>query len=284
MHAPSGATDASMTSDEPSFGAEESASTTVASDASTPESFEDGSRTSSATGVHAVRAAAKTATNRRSTAKGYPSANRNERSRYFRGVVSKPEPQPPRSTGPSDAALVVAARAGESWAREALFRRYARMVFGLAYRLMGRDQDIDDLVQECFAQALAHLWRLAEPQAFGAWLTSIVVRTAHKTLRRRALATRLGLRVRGEPVDIDSLVAENAPPDVVAELRAVYSVIDKLPVRARTALILRRVEGMSQEEVAAAMEISVSTAKRAIIEAEVFLENELRIVPARRVP
>jgi len=195
--------------------------------------------------------------------------------------VTRLDPQP-RPTGPSDAALVVAARAGEAWAREALFRRYARMVFGLAYRLVGRDQEIDDLVQDCFVQALANLGRLAEPQAFGAWLTAVVVRTTHKTLRRRALATRIGLRGRTQPVDVDSLVARGAPADVVAELRAVYGIIEKLPTRARVALILRRVEGMSQDEVAAAMGVSVSTAKRSIIEAELFLESALGVGNPRR--
>ena len=194
--------------------------------------------------------------------------------------MSRPEPQP-RPTGPSDAALVVAARAGESWAREALFRRYARMVFGLTYRLVGRDDEIEDLVQECFVQALSHLGRLSEPQAFGAWLTSVVVRTTRKALRRRAIATRLGLRRRPDPVDVESLVAKGAPADVLVELHAIYGLIEQLPSRARAALILRRVEGMSQDEVAAAMSVSVSTAKRLIIEAELRLQAALENPPPR---
>src|SRR5688572_10280541 len=56
--------------------------------------------------------------------------------------------------GPTDAALVVAARAGEDWAREALFRRHAPMVAGMAFRLLGRDEDVDDLVQDSFVEAL----------------------------------------------------------------------------------------------------------------------------------
>jgi RNA polymerase sigma-70 factor, ECF subfamily len=200
-------------------------------------------------------------------------------------VAAKPDTQP-RPTGPSDAALVVAARAGEDWAREALFRRYSRMVFGLCYRLVGRDEEIDDLVQDCFVQALAHLGRLSEPQAFGAWLTSVVVRTTHKALRRRTLATRLGLRGRRDPVDVESLVAKGAPADVMTELHAVYRLIDELPSRVRVALVLRRVEGMSQDEVATAMGVSVSTAKRLIVEAELFLDTALRDAPrpSRRLP
>jgi RNA polymerase sigma-70 factor (ECF subfamily) len=169
----------------------------------------------------------------------------------------------------------MAARAGESWAREALFRRYARHVFGLVYRLVGRDEEVDDLAQECFAQALANLERLTQPQAFAAWLTAIVVRTTHKMLRRRVLARRLGLRRDKEPIDVDSVVSRSAPADVVAELRAVYRVLERVAPRVRLALVLRRVEGMSQDEVAAAMGVSVSTAKRLIVEAELALEAGL---------
>jgi RNA polymerase sigma-70 factor (ECF subfamily) len=178
--------------------------------------------------------------------------------------------------------LVVAARAGEEWAREALFRRYARMVYGLVYRLMGSDDEIDDLVQESFMHALAHLGRLSEPQAFGAWLTSVVVRTTHKVLRRRALARRLGLRGPKDPIDPDSLVSSAAPADVLAELRAVYSVVDRLPARVRVALVLRRVEGMSQDAVAAAMGVSVSTAKRLLVEADLVLQSAFETPQPRK--
>src|SRR5436305_8085486 len=78
--------------------------------------------------------------------------------------------------GPTDAALVVAARAGESWAQEALFRRHARMALGLAHRLLPQDNEVDDLVQDCFVSALNRLASLDNPQAFAAWLGSIVVR------------------------------------------------------------------------------------------------------------
>lgn len=189
---------------------------------------------------------------------------------------------PTRSgSGPSDAALVVAARAGEAWAKEALFQRYARMGLGLAFRLLGRDQDIEDLVQDSFVQALSSLHRLDEPQAFAGWFTSIVVRTAHKLLRRRSIATRIGLR-RHEPTDVDSLIAPTAPQDVQAELRAVYRVVNELPARQRVALILRRVEGASQEEVAQQMGVSVSTAKRLLADAERHLAATFGEVTAPR--
>ncbi len=180
------------------------------------------------------------------------------------------EPRTRSGAGPSDTALVVAARAGEQWAQEALFRRYARMVNGLAFRLMGRDADVEDLVQDSFVEALGALSRLENPAAFSSWMGSIVVRTAHKRLRRRRIAERLGLR-RATPVDVDALVSPRVPPDVAVELRAIYLVLDRLPVEARIALVLRRVEAMSIPEIAEQMKLSPATVKRRIADAERLL-------------
>jgi RNA polymerase sigma-70 factor, ECF subfamily len=168
-----------------------------------------------------------------------------------------------RTAAPSDAALVVAARAGEDWAREALCRRHAPAVIGLAHRLLGRDDEADDLAQEAFAHALSSLDRLDDPQAFAAWIRTIVVRTAHKIVRRKVLMRKFGLGPRKTDSDIDTdFISREAPPDVHAELRAIYTLIDQLPPRERIALVLRRVEGLSHEAVAEHLGVSLSTAKR----------------------
>ncbi len=180
--------------------------------------------------------------------------------------------RPKPDSGPSDAALVVAARAGEKWAQEALFRRYSRMVNGLAFRLLGRDQDVDDLVQDSFVSALRSLDRLAEPQAFASWLGSIVVRSAHKLIRRRKLLSRLGLR-KPAPVELDQVMSSAAPPSVVAELTRVYRCLDELDAEARIALVLHRVDGLSIPEVAAQMQLSASTVKRRLKVAERHLAS-----------
>jgi RNA polymerase sigma-70 factor, ECF subfamily len=174
--------------------------------------------------------------------------------------------------GPSDAALVAAARDGDAWAREALYRRHARMAIGLAHRLMPHDADVDDLVQDCFASALERLGALENPQAFAAWLGSIIVRAVSKRLRRQRLLTRLGLRIR-EAIDLDDLVSPAAPPDVAIELRRVYALLVHLPAEERVALVLRRVDGLEVPEIAATMRLSLSTVKRRLKAAEKWLER-----------
>jgi RNA polymerase sigma-70 factor, ECF subfamily len=189
-------------------------------------------------------------------------------------LVPQPPPAPADkpAAAPTDAALVLAARAGEEWAREALFRRYARLALGLAYRILPSDLDIDDLVQDSFLYAFERLNGLTNPQAFQAWLSSIVVRTAGKRLRRRKLQVRLGLRSY-TPIDADEVISRTAPPDVAAELRAVYGLLEKLPVEERIALVLRRVERLEIPEIAEQMKLSVSTVKRRLNAAEARLER-----------
>jgi RNA polymerase sigma-70 factor (ECF subfamily) len=173
--------------------------------------------------------------------------------------------------GPSDGALVVAARAGESWAREALFRRHLPTATGLALRLIGRDADLDDLAQDCFVAALRGLHSLEDPQAFAPWFAAIVVRTSRKLLRRRRLARALGL-FRPEPINVEALVSPEAPADIVAELHAIYALVDELPPSVRIPLVLRRVEGYPLDVVAKLTGCSLATVKRRIAEGEQRLE------------
>jgi RNA polymerase sigma-70 factor, ECF subfamily len=190
------------------------------------------------------------------------------------GKMRLAEARTQSGTGPTDAALVVAARADERWAQEALFRRHSRMVNGLAFRLMGRDADVDDLVQDSFIEAFAGLGRLKNPQAFASWLCAIVVRTAHKRIRRRRLLAKLGLGGR-EAVDVELVVSRDLPPDVAAELSRIYRVLDRLPAELRIALVLRRVEGMSIDEIAETMHLSPATVKRRLTAAAEQLEKLL---------
>ena len=178
------------------------------------------------------------------------------------------------AAGPSDAALVVSARAGERWACEALLRRHAGMAYGLAYRLLARDQDAEDVVQDAYVTVLSRLDQLREPQAFASFLAAVVVRRVQHVVRRRRLARRLGLLPPAEPVDIGALVGHDAPPDAAAELRSIYRVLDALPADERVALVLRRVEGMPLEEVARMLGCSTATAKRRIAAAEAALRRD----------
>jgi RNA polymerase sigma-70 factor (ECF subfamily) len=136
---------------------------------------------------------------------------------------------------------------------------------------MGRDADVDDLVQDAFVAAFTTLGRLEKPDAFASWIGGILVRQAYKLIRRRKLLARLGLRGGGEPIDLDTIVSPSASPDRAAELRAIYAALGAMDADVRVPLVLHRVEGASLEEVADMTGMSLATVKRRIAAADALL-------------
>lgn len=137
---------------------------------------------------------------------------------------------------------------------------HVRYVSAIALRILGRDDEVDDVVQDVFLAGFKGLRALREPDAIKGWLATVTVRVATRRLRRRKLRGLFGLDER----QYDDVAAEGASPEQRALLASVYRVIDELPVRERVAWTLRHVEGMALEEVARACGCSLATAKRRI--------------------
>jgi RNA polymerase sigma-70 factor (ECF subfamily) len=154
-----------------------------------------------------------------------------------------------------------------------LFRRHLGLVIGLSERILAGRGESDDVAQDAFVEAFNNLAKLENPQAFAAWLGSIVVRRVSKHLRRQRLLVRFGLRP-ASVVDPDVLISPSTPSDVICELREVYASIIRLPVEERVALVLRRIEGMDLAEIAAHMQLSLATVKRRLAAAEAQLRSE----------
>jgi RNA polymerase sigma factor (sigma-70 family) len=111
-----------------------------------------------------------------------------------------------RTNRANEAALVVAAQAGEPRAMEELLSAHLPLVYTIVRRAMNGDPDVDDVVQETMLRALRELPRLLNPESFRAWLAAIAVRQI-STHRHRGL-----LRAR-RTVDLDELTeAAEAEP------------------------------------------------------------------------
>ncbi|MCA9626152.1 MAG: sigma-70 family RNA polymerase sigma factor [Myxococcales bacterium] len=187
-------------------------------------------------------------------------------------------PQPSQQVRePNLSELVARARAGEEPAQAELFRRHVERVYGFVRRLMPDATDHDDIVQDVFVQAMESLHRLREAEAFSGWLRGIAIHIVKNRVRKRRLLSRLGLHRSSLPeaLAIAELVSPGAPPDVLVELNAVYRTVAKLDPNLRTALILRRVEGLSVAAVAEQLGRSLSTTKRWLASAESQLALEL---------
>jgi RNA polymerase sigma-70 factor, ECF subfamily len=176
------------------------------------------------------------------------------------------------------AELVPLAKSGDERALRALFDAHVERVYHLCRFLLPHHVDVDDVVQDVFVRAIESLARLREVQAFTGWLRAITVHVVRNRIRHERFLQRIGLRTKEAlPSDLllDRLVAREAPPDVHAELTAVYRAMRRLNADACAALVLQRVEGLTLPEIAQALGVSLSTAKRRLAAAERELSAEL---------
>jgi RNA polymerase sigma-70 factor (ECF subfamily) len=155
---------------------------------------------------------------------------------------------------------------------EALFRRYAPYVARIGLRLLGRESDVDDLIQEVFLAAFKQRHQVRDPHAFKSWLAIIAVRTARRQLRRRRLRTFVGLDTLPPPLELRD---QGMSPERRALLSRVYQALDRISVEQRLAWTLRYVEGEKLEQVAEHCACSLATAKRRIATAHARIQGEL---------
>jgi RNA polymerase sigma-70 factor, ECF subfamily len=154
-----------------------------------------------------------------------------------------------------------------------LYRRFAPYVAVVAARLLGRDDELDDLVQDVFLQALHGISQLRDRDAVKGWLARVTVRLAVRRLRRRRLLRALLPGATSQ--DYEQLAAPDASPEQRALLAKVYRVLDELPARARVIWLLRHVLGEPLHAIVALTGASQSTVQRKLREAEAHLGKEL---------
>jgi RNA polymerase sigma-70 factor (ECF subfamily) len=154
-----------------------------------------------------------------------------------------------------------------------IFRRYTPYVAQVATRILGRNDDIEDLVQEVFSEAHRGLDTLREPRAIRRWLATITVRRATRRLRRRRILHYVGME---PPIDTSTIVEAGTSPEIRAQLAAVYRVLDTISPEARIAWIMRTVEDEPLETVADVCGCSRATAHRRLQEAQAALSKAFR--------
>jgi RNA polymerase sigma-70 factor (ECF subfamily) len=185
-------------------------------------------------------------------------------------VAPNPEETPITPSGPVASGLRSEPALEATLDLDGLFRRYAPYVAAIAHRLLGRDEDVDDTIQEVFVAAVRGVHAVRDPAAIRGWLARVTVRVARQRLRRRRVRVFLGL---DEPVVYDSVVDRSASAEQRALLARVYGILDGLPANQRIAWSLRHIEGEPLENVASMAGCSLATAKRRIAAAAQKIEE-----------
>jgi len=165
----------------------------------------------------------------------------------------------------SDRFLVAAAQAGDPHAFEVLVGRYQVAVYRVALRMLGSGVDAEDAAQETLVQAWRGLSTFREESAFSTWLYRIVTNRC------------LNARVARHPMEAlpDVLIDRDSDPaEAVAQserLHALARGMLMLPAEQRAALILRELEGLSYEQIAHALGVTVPAVKGRIHRARLGL-------------
>jgi len=159
-----------------------------------------------------------------------------------------------------DAALARALIAGEPWSHAATWNRYAPLVFNMAWRALGSEDEAEDITQEVFYRLFARVKTLCKPESLRSFIVSFAIRILKWDLRRKRAGRWLALF---EPKELPDTPSGEADPEARDILRRFYKILDALGTRERLVFSLRHLESMTFAEIATAMEISLSTVKRA---------------------
>ena len=176
--------------------------------------------------------------------------------------------------------LVRAAAGGDTEAFERLVETYENKIYTLALRMSGSPDDAGDIAQEAFLAAWRGLPAFRGEAGFATWLYRLASNAAIDYLRRQR-KQRGELSLDDEELGLDAVDAGPGPQDAAEgeEVRsAVAAGLGALSEGHRQVLVLRELEGLSYEEIAAVLAVDLGTMKSRISRArsalrKILLEN-----------
>ena len=183
-----------------------------------------------------------------------------------------------------DAALVELLRREDAGAAEALVGVYGARAYRLAIRITGNASDAEEVVQDALWTVVRKIDTFRGESAFGSWLYRIVANAAYQKVRGQRRRPEISLddvlpafhEDGTHAASIDDWSPRVDDPAHQAEMRRVLSeALDALPEDARTAVILRDVEGCSTAEVAETLGLTIANAKTRVHRARLFLRHRL---------
>jgi RNA polymerase sigma-70 factor (ECF subfamily) len=181
-----------------------------------------------------------------------------------------------------ESVLLAQAREGDTQAFGELVRRYESKIFRLAQHITQNREDAEDVLQETFLKAYEHLDQFQGNSKFYTWVVRIAVNQALMKLRRRKTDKSVSL---DETIDTgeDTIVREIAAWDEDPEQRfsreeigqILDSAIQSLEPPYRSVFVLRDIEGLSTEETADALDLTVPAVKSRLLRARLQLREKL---------
>jgi RNA polymerase sigma-70 factor (ECF subfamily) len=190
--------------------------------------------------------------------------------------------QPPAGAGFVDAApdaeIVARVLEGDLPRFEVLMRRHNQRLFRAARAVLRDDAEAEDVLQQAYLQAYAHLRQWDGRAQFSTWLTRIALHEALHRARRRRLRPQVALPGDEAPA-VKALEEPRPDPEAAAHASGVRTLleaaIDALPRHYRSVFVLREVEELSTRETADCLELNEDVVKTRLRRARAMLREEL---------
>jgi RNA polymerase sigma-70 factor (ECF subfamily) len=172
-----------------------------------------------------------------------------------------------------DQELVAGVLAGKTALFTGLVARHTGQIYGLALRLLGNSEEAEDVVQETFLRAYAHLNTFRSAASFATWLYRITLNVSRDQLRRRQVRERTVAFSRVNQLWADERYSVD-PERVVLALenrQLIEEALKRLPANYRATLLLHEVDGLKLTEVATLMDAPLPTVKSRLQRARMAL-------------
>jgi RNA polymerase sigma-70 factor (ECF subfamily) len=195
--------------------------------------------------------------------------------------MSRNEPGPAETSDENarDVQLMQLVSAGETAAFEELVERHQRLVVGTVARMLGSNSEVEDIAQQVFVRVWKSAKRYVPRAKFTTWLLKITRNLVFNELRRRSRHAQLPLQA--EPQDEERPLRDEramAPDASLLEKElqsAIEAAIAQLPETQRMAVVLRRYDELSYEEIGEVLDQSVPAVKSLLFRARTELRTRL---------
>lgn len=154
----------------------------------------------------------------------------------------------------TESALILACLQDERGAQKQLYDRYAPVLYSVARRYMGNREDAEDVLLSAFYKIFAHLESYQGNGSFEGWMKRIVTNEALMALRKRKMLIFGEEKLNQEASDHFDIHAEMGASEIL-------TLIDRLPTGYRTVFNLYVLDGMSHQEIADLLGVSINTSK-----------------------
>ena len=178
----------------------------------------------------------------------------------------------------SDEQVVGLVLEGQTALFEVLMRRHNERLYRAARAILRDESEAEDVMQQAYVNAYAHLRQFDGRSAFATWLTRIAVNEAIGRARRRGRYQPLG---DDDGMNVRMVTPVSSSPDperqaFTVEMRAVLeAAVDALPDGYREVFMLREIEGLSTAETANCLDLNESVVKTRLLRARAALRQEL---------